>query len=669
MTTGLIVQARMGSSRFPGKVLQPLHGIPIVDLIFERVSKAKLIDQVVFAIPTDPSDDELYHHLNQLGASVFRGHGLDVQQRFIDCASEFEMEIVVRITGDCPLVDPLLIDGIVQELLSSKVDYCSNVNPPTMPDGLDVEAFRLEALLLARANYDSPTAREHVTSSLRESGEFKSVNITHPLDLSYQRWTVDYEEDLRSLEHGISPSQLLLGFEELSRQGFVGVVGSKRSRNEGSIMGSGQKLWERSKDLIPGGGMLLSKRSEMFLPGEWPSYYSKAKGISVWDLDGRQFSDFSMMSVGACSLGYGDDVVDEAVVRAITDGVMSTLNSPGEVLLAERLVSLHPWAEMARFARSGGEANAIAVRIARAFSGKDKVAFCGYHGWHDWYLSANLAQDSNLDGHLLPGLSPAGVPRSLEGVTVPFKYNDPESLERLLKTGDFGVVKMEVTRNFGPETDFLESVRSLCDKYGAVLIFDECTSGFRETFGGIHKKYQIEPDIAMFGKALGNGYAITAVLGRRAIMQSAQASFISSTFWTERIGPVAAIATLDQMESQASWERLPEIGESVKAVWSDVLTRHKLPFIISGIDPLASFSLDLPNWNFLKTLFTQEMMDRGFLASSNFYASTAHDARSISLYREAFESAMQIIASNVSADVSSGLLRGPEAHNGFKRLN
>jgi len=265
-------------------------------------------------------------------------------------------------------------------------------------------------------------------------------------------------------------------------------------------MGTGQKLWRRAKQIIPGGNMLLSKRAEMFLPEQWPAYFSKAKGCKVWDLDGNEYTDVSIMGIGTNILGYGHEEVDAAVRATVDAGNMSTFNCPEEVYLAEKLIELHPWADMARFARSGGEANAIAIRIARAASGRDKVAVCGYHGWHDWYLSANLADDSGLDGHLLPGLEPNGVPRALQGTVFPFNYNNFAELEALVQRHDIGVIKMEVVRNKGPEDNFLQKVRKLATDRRIVLIFDECTSGFRQTFGGLHKMYGVEPDMAMFGK-------------------------------------------------------------------------------------------------------------------------------------------------------------------------
>lgn len=264
-------------------------------------------------------------------------------------------------------------------------------------------------------------------------------------------------------------------------------------RNEGSTMGTGQKLWKRAKQVIPGGNMLLSKRAEMFLPGLWPAYFSKAKGCKVWDLDGNEYIDMSIMGIGTNTLGYGHPEVDAAVMQTVSAGNMSTFNCPEEVYLAEKLIEMHPWADMVRLARSGGEANAVAIRIARAASGKDKVAICGYHGWHDWYLSANLGDDKSLDGHLLPGLEPKGVPHNLKGTVFPFNYNNFSELEALVNIQDIGVIKMEVVRNMGLEDNFLHKVRKLATDRNIVLIFDECTSGFRETFGGLHKKYGLNP--------------------------------------------------------------------------------------------------------------------------------------------------------------------------------
>ena len=433
-------------------------------------------------------------------------------------------------------------------------------------------------------------------------------------------------------------------------------------------MGKGQKLYLKAKSIIAGGNMLLSKRPEMFLPNQWPSYFSKTKGSKVWDLEGREYIDTLMMP-GTNILGYNHPEVDEAVMKIIKDGNMSTLNAPEEVELAEQLINLHPWAEMVRFARSGGEANSIAIRIARAASGKDNVAFCGYHGWHDWYLASNLADSNGLDGHLLPGLSPNGVPRNLKGSVHPFEYNDFDTLESLVTSKNIGVIKMEVFRNKEPENNFLEKVRRLATDKNIVLVFDECTSGFRKSFGGLHKIYGVEPDMAMFGKALGNGYAVTAVIGRKEMMKAAESTFISSTFWTERIGSAAGIATLKVMEREKSWESITETGEIITKQWKELAKEFDLSITTTGLAALTGFSFKSSNSLAYKTFITQEMLKAGYLAATAFYTSTSHTREIVSGYFAALKPIFAIIKECEEGRDIMSLLEGPIAHNGFKRLN
>ncbi len=435
-------------------------------------------------------------------------------------------------------------------------------------------------------------------------------------------------------------------------------------------MGNGTKLWNKAKNVIPGGNMLLSKRAEMFLPGYWPAYFSKAKGCYVWGLDGEKYLDMSIMGIGTNTLGYCHSEVDAKVMETIKSGNMSTLNCAEEVELAEKLIELHPWSDMARFARSGGEANAIAVRIARAASGKDKVAICGYHGWHDWYLAANVNSTDVLKGHLLPGLEPAGVPSSLENTTLAFRYNDFDSLSQCVANNDVGVIKMEVVRNQGPSDNFLEKVRRLCDEKNIVLVFDECTSGFRENFGGIHKTYKVDPDICVFGKALGNGYAITSVIGKKAVMECAQKTFISSTFWTERIGPTAALATLEVMEREETWLTTSEVGKKLQMGWNELANNHNLDIEINGIPSISSFNFKSENRLIYKTFITQEMLKNGILAANLVYTCIAHKDNELEKYFSELDKIFGKIKQCEDDIISSmELLDGEVCHDGFKRLN
>lgn len=414
--------------------------------------------------------------------------------------------------------------------------------------------------------------------------------------------------------------------------------------------------------------MLLSKRSEMYLPQGWPAYFDRTDGCAVWDLDGNKFLDLGFMGVGTNILGYSHPKVDEAVRMVIDKGNLSTLNAPEEVYLAEALIELHPWADMARFARSGGEVCAIAVRIGRAASGKDKVAFCGYHGWHDWYLAANLGEVDSLDGHLIQGLEPNGVPRVLLGTSLPFQYNDIEGLTNLLEGNpDIGVIYMEPQRSTPPQPGFLEGVRELATKHGAVLIFDECSSGFRRAFGGLHLYYGVEPDIATFGKTLGNGYAITAVIGRESVMQAAQSTFISSTFWTERIGPSAALAAIAAMREENAPQRVHEIGEQVQNRWKEMGEANGLNLTTGQLPALASFSVEGLDPLAVKTRVTSQMLNKGYLAGVNLYASLAHTSEILEEYFAAIEPILAELATMDDESLARQLVHGP-AQSGFRRL-
>ena len=432
---------------------------------------------------------------------------------------------------------------------------------------------------------------------------------------------------------------------------------------------AGQKLWGRARKVIPGGNMLLSKRPELYLPGKWPTYFSKAKGCKVWDLDGNQFFDMSNMGVGTNILGYSNDEVNQSVKKAVNLGTMTSLNCPEEVILAEKLVELHPWSEMVRFARTGGEANTIAIRIARASTGREVIAICGYHGWHDWYLATNLSNGSGLEEHLLPGLDIAGVPKSLKGTVQPFSFNKFEQLKKISDDYNLAAVKMEVHRSVPPDKGFLENVRNLCTKKGIVLIFDECTSGFRETYGGVHKKYGINPDMAMFGKSLGNGYPITAVIGKRQVMEAAQKTFISSTFWTDRIGPTAALKTLEIMERDKSWEFITKQGNYLQKEWDSLASQNNLKINLGQFPALANFNIKSSNWLRYKTFISQELLKVGFLAANACYLSINHTYLVLDEYLDELNKVFKIISKAQNEEINiDDYLEGEICHDNFRRL-
>lgn len=437
-------------------------------------------------------------------------------------------------------------------------------------------------------------------------------------------------------------------------------------------MGRGQALYKRAKQLIPGGTQLLSKRPEMWLPEQWPSYYEKAKGCEVWDLDGEHYYDMSIMGVGANVLGYAFDEVDEAAKKIIDCGGMCTLNAPEEVYLAEKLLGIHPWADMVRYAKAGGEAMAVATRIARAYTEKDMVLVCGYHGWHDWYLSANLTKGDPLADVHLKGLAPLGVPKGLAGTNLIFHYNDIDEFKILVRDNrkKIAAVIMEPIRNDFPDPGYLEEIRRITLEEKIVLVFDEITAGFRLCAGGSHLALGVDPDIAVFGKAMSNGYPVSAIIGRERIMEAAQETFISSTFWTERIALSAALEAIRCYQKYHVHEIQEKIGRRVKQGWTEIAKDTGIDIHISGILPLLHFEFKYKDPLVYKTYFTQQMLKNGYLAATGLYVSMAHTEEIVDDYLETcrivFEEMAEIHAGKKNI---AEYLEEPVCHVGFQRLN
>ncbi len=672
-----IIQARLTSARFPEKIFQKIGDKRLIEILVERVKKSKKNDKVILAIPNNKENSSIKTKLKNV--NIFPGSESDVLDRYYKAAKKYKASIIVRICGDCPFIDPAIIDKILQLQNEKNYDYISNTIKPTFPDGLDVEAFKFEVLkeawIKAKKKYD----REHVTPFIINSKKFYKFNLKYKKNLSNLRLTVDEKIDLIQINNIYSHLKNKKDFaikdiENLYKKNKkLFSVNSLIERNEGSSLSLGQKMWKRAKNIIPGGNMLLSKRPEMYAPNQWPTYYSKAKGCYVWDLEKKKHLDMSLMSVGTNTLGYSNSYVDNAVIKAIKNSNMSSLNCPEEIILSEKLIDMHRHFDMARYARTGGEANAIAIRLARAASGKDKVAICGYHGWHDWYLSANLNNKTSngiLSTHLLPGLSTDGVPRNLKNTVYPFNFNDIQALEKICSQNEIGVIKMEIFRNIPPKNNFLEKVRKLATKRKIVLIFDECTSGFRESFGGLHLKYKVYPDMCILGKALGNGFPITTILGKRSIMENAQTSFISSTFWTERSGYVAALKTLELMEKLKSWDIITKQGRKIKKMISKLAYDNKIKIHLSGLDACPSYNIISKNWLDLKTIITQELLRERILGANTTYVSISHNDKIINIYMRKLNKIFRTIKSiqDKKEEINS-VLKGPVCHSGFKRLN
>ena len=635
----VIIQARYNSTRFPGKVLSKIKNKTLLEILIKRLKQSKKIKSIIVACTKDKKDNPIVKICNDLNIKVFRGSDKNVFSRYYYAAKFYKVKNIIRITSDCPLIDSSILDQFVDKYFLGNYDYLSNILETSYPDGMDIEIFKFKILRERYFKKISELEKEHVTVGFKKTKNYKKYNFKLKKDYSKLRLTIDTKEDLNFIEKLLKKfnynlkitNKEIIEFYNKNKNFFDT---KNKIRNEGMTMNLGQKYWIRAKEVIPGGTMLFSKNPDLHLPNLWPAYFSRAKGCNVWDLENKVYKDIFLMGVGTNTLGYSFKPLEKKIYETIKKGNMSSLNSVEEILLGEELIDIHKWAEMVRFTRSGGEANSVAIRIARAATRKDNIAICGYHGWHDWYLSTNLQSKKNLNSHLIKDLEIKGVPKNLKNSVFPFNYNDIDGLKKIIEEKNIGIVKMEVERNTPQKNNFLKEVRKLCDKKKIVLIFDECTSGFRSCFGGLHLKYKVNPDIAILGKALGNGYAINAIIGKKEIMESINRSFVSSTFWTERIGSVAALETLNLMRKLKSWEIISKIGKKIKKKWLKLGSENKLKIKIQGLDALPNFYFESFNHNLYKTYISQEMIKKKILASNVVYTCIDHSDQNLNKYFE-----------------------------------
>lgn len=432
------------------------------------------------------------------------------------------------------------------------------------------------------------------------------------------------------------------------------------------------ELYRRALELIPGGTQLVSRRPQRYANGVSPAYASHAKGARFWDVDGHEYIDW-VSGIGAIILGYCDDVVDEAVHEQIGRGTMYSVNHELEIELAEELCRTIPCAEMVRYAKCGGEACAIAVRIARGATCRDKILFCGYHGWHDWYLAANLAAEASLNEHLFPGIEAVGVPRSLVGTAIPFPYGDLAALGQLLDDhrGEVAAVIMEPLRSELPPDGFLAGVRKVCNERGVVLIFDEVSCGFRTRLGGIQELVGVTPDMAVFAKSISNGYPMGAVVGKRSVMEAAATMFISSTYWSDCIGLRAALTTIRELRRRDVPTYLDRLGRELVQRLNAVAQETGLPVKCSGlpVHPHLQFQVDdNATRKKLATLYIQEMAKRGCHGYASFYLNAAQGPAEVEQTIAAARDVFMLMQDGLHRERLDELLECDLTQDAFRRL-
>ncbi len=652
-----IVQARMSSSRFRGKMLAGVGPAltPLAVWVMGRAAAIPRVDGVVLATSTDPGDDALAQAVAASGHAVFRGSLDDVLARFLGAAEYQGAEAAVRLTGDCPLLDPDVVGQVVARFRAGGLAYASNVSPPSFPDGLDCEVVSIAALRDAAREATERHEREHVTPFVRERpGRFPAWNLLHSgADLSDLHWSVDRAEDLAVVNAVIaatgSADPRLADLERVIAEQPELIARSRSHRaNEGAIrtfatamearaprfpIAESERLWALAKDLIPAGTQTLSKGPTQWVRGFAPKYLARGMGSHVWDVDGNEFIDYPM-GLGPITLGHGHPAVVEAVTRTVRDGTAFSLMHPLEITLAEKIRQIVPCAQGdggVRFGKNGSDATSACIRAARAKTGRTFIARHGYHGWQDWSIEATY------------GMRAKGVPAEVMALTTTFPYNDLAALEALLASKPHAAVIMEPVNLTRPKPGYLEGVRELATRCGAVLIFDEVITGFRYARGGAQEYFGVTPDLCAMGKGCANGLPMAIVCGKREFMVPFEEIFFSFTFGGETLGLAATLATIEVMERENYWDHVWRQGARLQDGFNTLATEFALDAFArcQGLPPWTIVTMvDHGRWTGLqlKSLFQQEMLRRGILFSGSQFLSLAHSdtdiARTLAAYRE-----------------------------------
>ena len=678
-----IIQARMGSTRLPGKVLADIAGKPMLARIVSRVEQATLIQKVVVAISDATEDGRVAEFCERQKIAVFRGSEQNVLDRFYHAAKSQQADIVVRITADCPLIDPEVIDRVISAYLRGECDYASNTLVYTYPDGLDTEVFSFAALEISWRDARRAADREHVTPFLRTSRRFRLRNVESELGRStrHLRWTVDQPCDLEfvsSVYAYFGPAKKfgwrdVLGL--LDAQPALGQLNAGQVRNEGYYhalaqepamparkrnLTRSQELKRWANALIPGASQTLSKGPSQYVQGVAPTFLVRGQGCYVWDADGNQYIDYPM-ALGPIILGHAYPAVDEAVKRQINDGVVFSLPHPLEIEVAERLVTMVPCAEMVRFAKNGSDATAGAVRLARAYTGKDRIACCGYHGWQDWYIGSTTFN--------------SGVPLAVQQLTQTFEYNKIETLKRIFAEhpNQIAAVILEPVGVVEPQQGFLEEIREICQREGALLIFDEVITGFRLARGGAQEHFGVIPDLACLGKAMANGYPLSAIVGSREIMKHFDEAFFSFTFGGEALSLAAAQATMKEIGEKEVIPQLWEQGHKLQDGLNVLAREFGLERYVRciGMAPrtIVTFTDQSGRESLqIKSLFQQECLKRGVLSSGGHNLCFSHRPDDIEYTLRVYRAAMEIVGDAVRRESVSERLEGEPVQPVFRRV-
>ena len=680
MKTGVVVQARNSSTRYPKKMLHSFLGKTAIEWVLDRCEKID-VDYKILATSTDKDDDVLAEIAMKKGWNVVRGSVDDVLSRFAKAVREYGLDVVVRITGDCILTDYRIVNYAISKFYELQVDYLVLTK---MIDGFDVEVISGTSLLVADKISKLPSEREHVSPFIRKSSCFKKEMLPYgDEDFSNIHLSLDYKEDAEVIGH------ILAHFDEkdFSYEDVVGLLkkdsqilektkhiivneGYQKSLNADRDFIEGLKekplklkknlaLFERVKNIIPNCSQTFSKSYLQFSVGASPLFVREGKGCSLTDVDGNKFIDYTM-GLGACILGYAFEPVMKEVKKQMRKGNVYTLPHYLEHELAELLTMIIPCAEMVRFGKNGSDVTSAAVRLARAYTKRDYIACCGYHGWQDWYIATTTRSK--------------GIPDDVKKLTLTFHYNDIESLRRLFEehTDKIACVIMEPVSLAPPKDDFLQKVQEIAHKNGALLVFDEVVTGFRFSIGGAQEFFKVTPDIACLGKAMGNGMPVSAIVGRKEIMKIFDEIFFSFTFAGETISIVSAISTIKYMIENKVIDYIWCQGKRFKEGIEGFIKEKELEDILSldgyPVRTVLNFRGDEKGCLKMKTLFQQECAKRGFLFTAGHNISLPHNDDIIKKTLLVYDEVMDILKYSLQYNMLDEMIEGRLLEPVFRRI-
>jgi glutamate-1-semialdehyde 2,1-aminomutase/spore coat polysaccharide biosynthesis protein SpsF len=661
-----------------------IMGKPLLWHLLERLKNAKLIDRIIVATTFNPKDKVILNFVKDYGIEVFCGDEDDVLDRFYKVALKASIKNIVRVTPDCPLLCPEIVDKVVKEYLKGGYDYVSNTLVYTYPNGCDVEVFSFRALEKAWKECKDSVDREHVTTYIRNSGKFKIKNVENeePVDPCEYKWSVDRIQDLefvRQVYKHLYRDGKIFSYKDimklLKKYPEIKRINNKAVINEGYYRSfldvskvkpvklkikKSLKLKKKIETAIPDCSQTFSKGPSQFVQGVAPVFLEKGKGSHIWDVDRNRYLDYTM-ALGPIILGYNYPKINEAVKKILKKGITFTLPHRLEGRLAEILCDIIPCAEMVRFGKNGSDVTSGAVRLARAYTGRDKIACCGYHGWQDWYIATTTRNK--------------GIPEQAKKLTLTFEYNKIESLEKIFKENknQIACVIMEPVGIIEPQDNFLQKVKDLTHKNRALLIFDEVITGFRLSLGGAQEYFKVVPDLACFGKAMGNGFPISAIVGKEEVMKLFKEVFFSFTFGGEIISIAASITTIKEIKEKNVIFYLWEQGRKIRDGYNILVREYGLQKYTQCIGypsrTIITFKNDKnQNWWELKSLFQQECIKRGILFTGNHNICFSHTSKDIDYTLRVYRTVLEIIKDAIKKNKVKELLKGQPVKPVFRKV-